>query len=225
MRKKAKQEIEIDNNSFFSTLCGKLGNNSTVPLNEHNPALFSLLPTSSTPPESDINVVNVEEVVTSEDNKPSVYKYIYLNTDDHRSSDDFFEFVKNMPHQNIYEIERHTDGQYKNPKWKQCRKMRITSSDFHEVVNRLPTTTSDRLSKKFIQRHDEDINTPSLSWGKKHEPIAKKKFIALQRRENKNVQIKEVGLVLCANHGYLGASPDGILHIVDRNTGVKNVRV
>lgn len=219
--------VHVDNISFFQTLCGKLGNNP-LPTSA-DPVIYSLYDTNyintNVPVENDLNVSECEDVVTCEDNIPNIYKFIYLEPENFDSSDEFFHFVKDIPHENISEIEIMTRGQFSNERWKACRNMRITASNFHDVVTRQETTTSDKLANKFIRASYEinNFDVPSLAWGRKHEPIAKKKYSALQRLQKKKTKMDDVGLFLCPNYGYLGASPDGIV-IEDMNKTLIEVK-
>jgi hypothetical protein len=53
----------------------------------------------------------------------------------------------------------------------------------------------------------KSIETPAVQWGRKREPIARKKYVAYKKlKRNESVKVRECGLFLCAS---LGASPDG----------------
>ena len=58
----------------------------------------------------------------------------------------------------------------------------------------------------------KSIETPAVQWGRKREPIARKKYVAYKKlKRNESVQVRECGLFLCEKIGYLGASLDGIV--------------
>lgn len=51
-----------------------------------------------------------------------------------------------------------------------------------------------------------------MHWGIKQEPIAKKRYKAYMKLKKKqNVIVEDMGLVLCAQCSYIGASPDGLV--------------
>lgn len=51
-----------------------------------------------------------------------------------------------------------------------------------------------------------------MHWVIKQEPIAKKRYKAYMKLKKKqNVIVEDMGLVLCAQCSYIGASPDGLV--------------
>ncbi|CAC5421798.1 unnamed protein product [Mytilus coruscus] len=69
--------------------------------------------------------------------------------------------------------------------------------------------------EKLVQsfsKPDKVINVAPLIWGRKHEPIARKKYIAHRRLHFcEKIFVKECGIFLCDKFGFLGASPDGLV--------------
>jgi hypothetical protein len=49
-------------------------------------------------------------------------------------------------------------------------------------------------------------------YGRKHEPIARRKYIAFKKlKQNERVSVHECGIFICKKNGFLGASPDGLV--------------
>ncbi|CAC5367842.1 unnamed protein product [Mytilus coruscus] len=101
-------------------------------------------------------------------------------------------------------------GQSENHLWQTARKFRFTSSNSHDVVTRKKENL-DKFLLKFTQT-DKYIDTPALRLGRKHEPIARKKYVVYKKlKHNEKVNVLECGIFLCKKFGYLGASPNGIV--------------
>lgn len=205
-----KNSITDQGQDLLSLLTAKLGN-----LN-YTPALFDLVAPSSEVYDinNDINVINFEEVETSE--------YLHYESD---SYIDIMSIVQKEPPINktvlldkfgnitpsvIDEIENRTVGQSENALWFETRKFRITSSNFHQIVARKKADI-EKLVQSF-SKPDKVINVAPLIWGRKHEPIARKKYIAHRRLNfGEQIFVNECGIFLCDKFGFFGASPDGLV--------------
>ncbi|CAC5375875.1 unnamed protein product [Mytilus coruscus] len=116
----------------------------------------------------------------------------------------------NIPQIEIDGIENRTVGQSENPLWFETRKFRITSSNFHQIVAHKKADV-EKLVQSF-SNPDKLINVAPLIWGRKHEPIARKKYIAHRRlKYGEKIFVKDCGIFLCDKFGFLGASPDGLV--------------
>ena len=165
---------------------------------------------------SDLNVGKYVTVETSEHVKSKSNRYINLLTtieEESLTTESFLDLVNTTPHDVIEEIEIRTRGQAENPLWHTARRSRITASNFHDIKTRKPSTPADNLVKKIRNENDCEISTPALKWGRKMEPIAKKKrYKATKKLKFKqNVTVMEKGLFVCSYCGFLGASPDGMI--------------
>jgi hypothetical protein len=124
----------------------------------------------------------------------------------------FLDFVTNIHSSVAEELEFRTRGQAENTLWKAARKVRITASNFHDIKTRKPNTPATNLVKKIVNESEKDLILPALKWGRKMEPIAKKRYKAFNKLKLKqNVTIMEKGLFICSTYGFLGASPDGLV--------------
>ncbi|CAG2236116.1 unnamed protein product [Mytilus edulis] len=99
-------------------------------------------------------------------------------------------------------IEKRTLGQSENQLWFDTRKFRITSSNFHSIVSRKKADV-DKLVQSF-SKPDKVINVAPLIWGRKHEPIARIKYIAHRRlKYGEQNFVKECGIFLCDKFDFL----------------------
>lgn len=110
--------------------------------------------------------------------------------------------------------------------WKTARKCRITSSNFHDVYVRKDSTSPEKLIEKFVGKGNDSIDTPALRWGRKYEPIARKRYIAHKKLFNKQkVNVVDCGLFPSEDHAYLGSSPDGIVYLYDKEDSRKLLEI
>ena len=70
-------------------------------------------------------------------------------------------------------------------------------------------------SENIISRltgQGKPLENNAVHWGIKQETIAKKRDKAYMKLKKKqNVNVEDMGLVLCAQCSYIGASPDGLV--------------
>ena len=110
-----------------------------------------------------------------------------------------------------YMISESTRGQSKNPNWMKERKVRLTASNFKDIVTRKKEDPSALITnltstKNFKSRH--------TGFGQAAEPTA----LAMYKRDMEklygvNVNIEDIGLVVNPAFSHLGASPDGFVTI------------
>ena len=210
VKEKKTAKYNVDSILFRDTLCAKLGNNSRA-------ALFDILPPAEDhhcDVQSDLNISNFEEV---EKTKQIVYKsdrYIDLLSTlkrENMSKPDFDHFLSLCTNEIIDEIESGTKGQHENPLCISARKNRITASLFHDVSTKMITTNSENIVKKVFGEN-KSFDNNAVAWGRKHETFAKKRYIAYKKlKEKTNIVVSDMGLVVCIDNVYLGASPNGLV--------------
>ncbi|KAB0802471.1 hypothetical protein PPYR_04657 [Photinus pyralis] len=100
-------------------------------------------------------------------------------------------------------IANETLGQFDNHLYINRRKHRLTASIFGQVVKRLPTTPCHNLVKQILMPAVIK-NSRAMEYGKNSESMVRERF----SREN-NIPVKESGLYIDLDRGYLAASPDG----------------
>lgn len=200
----------VPNDSFRTQLCCKLSN-----INSNAVLLQMITPEKNCEVHSDLNVARFEEVETSEYISYKSDKYIDIKEliSPCSTAKEAIEAMSNVSLDIIKELEIRTRGQNQNEMWKTARKCRITSSNFHDVYVRKDSTSPEKLIEKFVGKGHDSIDTPALRWGRKYEPIARKRYIAHKKLFNKQkVNVVDCGLFLSEHHAYLGSSPDGIVY-------------
>ncbi|GBO15123.1 hypothetical protein AVEN_120597-1, partial [Araneus ventricosus] len=112
--------------------------------------------------------------------------------------------------QEAQDIEKKTTKQ-QNDIWKKQRKLRLTASNFFEVVHR--KNSLDILSLRILEDRNLD-HIPAVKHGKRYERKVKN-FI---EEKYSTYNFRDVGLVINPKFYYLGASPDGLLHEKDKGS-------
>ncbi|KAJ8310188.1 hypothetical protein KUTeg_012053 [Tegillarca granosa] len=191
-------EIIPQSEHFRTSLCCKLSNINS------NAVLLDLLPPvsqKSSEVVSDLNVICSVEVETSEHIVYDSDEYINLEQLHRKYNCDektVIEKTMHVPDTVIKELETRTRGQNENTLWKLARKNRITSSNFHDILVRKSATPVEKLLQKLIFGNSDEVDTMPIRWGRKYEPIARKKYIAYKKLHHKeNVRVENVGLRLC----------------------------
>ena len=150
-----------------------------------------------------MNVSNFEEVETSEHIVYESDRFIDIISrvkNENIKGVNFKQFLSTCNNNIIEEIEVRTKGQHNNPLWKLALKARITASIFHDVKSKKDTTKPDNIVNKILGE-SKSFENSAVTWGRKQEPIAKKRYIVYKKlKENKKVQISDMGLVLCNNY-------------------------
>ena len=116
--------------------------------------------------------------------------------------------------QNSYVLEQETVKQSLCELWKNSRKNRITSSNAHRVFIRKRNFES--LAESLLNPNLES-NLPAATrdafrHGRIYEPVAREKYLDVMKFHlNRNIDIRETGLVLQPKLFWLAASPDGLV--------------
>ncbi|KAL1483478.1 hypothetical protein MTO96_033162 [Rhipicephalus appendiculatus] len=108
-------------------------------------------------------------------------------------------------------IEEEMRGEASNHEWHEQRRLRLTASNFHTVCTRKYSTLCDALVKRLL--HPKGLTTAATEHGKQHEIVA----IQLYALE-KGMVVQPCGLFVDLEHGFLAASPEGLVrtvHIVE----------
>ena len=135
-------------------------------------------------------------------------KYIALQKtvqDENMSQSDFLSFISTCSQEIVDDIEVHIKGQHNNPLWVSARAARKTASNF-EIKTKKDSTKSENIISRLIGQ-GKPVENNAVHWGIKQKPIAKKRYKAyLKLKKKQNVIVEDMGLVLCAQCSYIGAS-------------------
>lgn len=106
-------------------------------------------------------------------------------------------------------IETLTVEQGQSPLWHDLRVGRLTSSLFHDVLVRRPSTSPEALVKR-VMGYSPGASTAGMQWGIAHEPSAIRDYVAyMQSSGHPHLQHQPSGLTLLPSMSFLGASADG----------------
>jgi len=101
-------------------------------------------------------------------------------------------------------LERATVGQSTCAEWMSARRSRLTASNFVTPCRMRATTSTAKTVEKLL--YGAPINSPAILWGREHEDVALEKL-----QIEKQISVEKCGLFVHLEHGFLGASPDGLV--------------
>ncbi|XP_077484482.1 uncharacterized protein LOC144094390 [Amblyomma americanum] len=102
------------------------------------------------------------------------------------------------------QIEAQTRGQADHSNWFEQRRLSLTASNFHAVCIRRDCTPCDALVKALL--HPKSFTNSATEHGKQHESVALQLYGAQMNRV-----VQPCGLFVDLEHGFLAASPDGVV--------------
>ncbi|XP_038064512.1 uncharacterized protein LOC119734942 [Patiria miniata] len=105
-------------------------------------------------------------------------------------------------------IEELTRQQAKTKMWHIYRAGRITASKFKSVVCTDPAMPSAYLIKSICYPAAYSFSTAATRWGCQHEKDAVESYTKCQSSNHDNLHVRDVGLYICPDLPFLGASPD-----------------
>ncbi|XP_014666314.1 PREDICTED: uncharacterized protein LOC106808215 [Priapulus caudatus] len=108
-------------------------------------------------------------------------------------------------------VEGATREQANSRMWFQFRSGRITASKMKAVCVTDPTNPSQSLIKSVCYPNSKPFTTAATKWGCEHEKLARGRFLQELSQFHENVTIADSGLVICSDHPYIAASPDGLV--------------
>ena len=111
-------------------------------------------------------------------------------------------------------LEKETVGQSNNAKWVESRKMIITSSNTHKIFvrkcNHKVLATS--LLNPLDQSQIPPIVKKKLNHEVMYEPVAREKYLDILKHQfQRQISLRETGLVIQPSLFWLAASPDGVI--------------
>ena len=109
------------------------------------------------------------------------------------------------------EIERDTRGQRLSSLWFSVRRYRLTASHFGDIYRRRRETKPDGLVLRVLQ--PKQISSPAIEWGVQQEAAAIEAYKKQQLHcGHQRITVCPVGFLMCQDHPFLGASPDGTIY-------------
>ncbi|XP_037068557.1 uncharacterized protein LOC119089850 [Pollicipes pollicipes] len=98
--------------------------------------------------------------------------------------------------------------------WFEARRGRVTASVFKRIAGMRASTSCRSVVETLLYGAGRELDTPALRYGRRHE---EKAISAYEREMGCTVQ-RPVGLVVHPQHGFVAATPDGIIsneHILE----------
>jgi putative phage-type endonuclease len=116
-------------------------------------------------------------------------------------------------------IEKLTRGQNKSQNWFECRKGRLTSSNFGTICKLKPETDPKNVLKTLL--YDVSFTTNKyVKWGIDHEPAARRSYCRLYPL----YMVSQSGLIVNPTFPHLGCSPDGIVTLENGESGLLEIK-
>lgn len=114
-------------------------------------------------------------------------------------------------------VSQMTTGQHTNDKWHEMRHLMVTGKKMKSLYTRQKTV--ERSPNEDVTKTVQNFLTPSnrthhhppaIQYGIEKEEQAKLSYCKIMKKKHRNFNLKETGLVLSSDYGWVGASPDGI---------------
>ena len=123
----------------------------------------------------------------------------------------FLEKNFNRSQDELAKIEKNTIDQSKCEQWKNERRIRLTSSNFGKIVKRRPNNISSNIIKNMIYPTFKGNIFTLLIFTIRG--LSEESNTIIEYKNVKgNVSVEKAGFKVCADHQFLGASADGIVH-------------
>ncbi|ELT93951.1 hypothetical protein CAPTEDRAFT_31069, partial [Capitella teleta] len=88
--------------------------------------------------------------------------------------------------------------------WRQERQLRLQSSNFGRICKATERTNFDLLAQNLL--NPAEFQSKPTDYGRKHEGEARRQFEA-----ECDLVVQESGILIHADHPFLGCSPDGLI--------------
>lgn len=148
------------------------------------------------------------------------------------NSSELIATVNELNSADVLIIQINTVGQAENQHWLNQRAGRITASNFHCVMTRMKTYSTDpstdmtKLLKRLCGYTDcvglqENV---AIKYGRNMEDEAIEAYSRQHKKDCGNAKIERCGIFILQNAAYLGASPDGLVSCGKCGLGVIEIK-
>ena len=110
----------------------------------------------------------------------------------------------------IKEVEQQTRMQSKSARWEEERRVRITASKCRRIA-KMKQTTSPTKAAMEILHFSRNIQTKAMKEGLERGDIRELYMEHMKTSRQTRVNVDKCGLLISPSHGFLGASPDGLV--------------
>ena len=112
----------------------------------------------------------------------------------------------------IEKIEAETRGQSNNQKWFDYRFGRITASKCYRVACPHKANTSPTKIIKDVLNYNQGVQTKAMREGIENEELTISHYIGKMKNDgHEGLEVQSCGFLVSKSHGFLGASPDGLV--------------
>ncbi|XP_038058735.1 uncharacterized protein LOC119730016 [Patiria miniata] len=112
--------------------------------------------------------------------------------------------------------------------WHKHRVGRITASNMGAVTKHVDEsgnlTGSTHSIIATVMSYYKDFVSPATTYGKKHEAVAKSKYLMKMRRTHRHFNLEKIGLCISSSHPFIAASPDGYVNCKCCGAGLVEVK-
>ena len=123
------------------------------------------------------------------------------------------------------EVEQQTRMQSNSRIWFRMRTGRVTASKFKSACHTNPEKPSSSLIMSICHPELAKFSTEATKWGCSHEKTARMHYIIFQKGRHKDFKLSESGFFINRPHGFIGATPDGLVNCSCCGEGVCEVKV
>ena len=122
-------------------------------------------------------------------------------------------------------VEKSTRSQASSKLWFRMRTGRIAASRFKAACNTNPVCAAKSLIFAICYLEMAKFRSKQTTWGCNHEKIAREKYNMLQQTKHQNFDVANCGLFISTDHGFMGASPDGVVSCTCCGDGMCEIKV
>ena len=148
----------------------------------------------------------------------------YLEILQHASTNGIIKSCSVSANQQVA-VEKSTRSQANSKLWFRMRTGRITASRFKAACNTNPACPAKSLIFAICYPEMAKFRSKQTTWGCNHEKIAREKYNMLQQTKHQNFDVANCGLFISTDHGFMGASPDGVVSCTCCGDGMCEIKV
>lgn len=134
-------------------------------------------------------------------------------------------YIYNINAKQQIAVEEQTRKQANSRLWFRMRTGRVTASKFKSACVTDPLKPSHSLIMSICHPELVKFSNEATKWGCNHEETAKDAYFKLQKKRHQKLKVEESGFFISTEHGFLGATPDGLVSCECCGKGVFEIKV
>ena len=136
-----------------------------------------------------------------------------------------FDSIYNINAKQQLAVEEKTRKQASSRLWFRMRAGRVTASKFKAACCTNPSKPSHSLIMSICHPELVKFSNEATKWGCSHEVTAKEAYYQVQKARHQELKVEESGFFISTEHGFLGATPDGLVSCKCCGKGVFEIKV